>query len=188
MAAKRKKARARGRPTLPGQRHPNGRLVWRPPEPAGPTPEILARRAELVGQDHAKDPDAEWLIGRMRLNGQITASECEAGRRYRDTARRLERMMAAAFDGPRHYKAFDPRPGKQGRPEVDDDDLRRTREQHDAAFEALTLAGWHARRAVANAVRDEPVALEALKVGLEALRAFYRLPPDREPENRAGTR
>jgi hypothetical protein len=163
---------------VPGERHANGRLVWQEPVYGGPTPETIAQRARLVGIENARDPDAEWLIGRLRITGHITHAECEAGRRYRDDVRRLARLMSLAFDGPRHYRAFDPRPERNGKPEVDDADLRRARDRYDGAFEALTLRGWAARRAVAGAIRDEQVPLGPLRDGLHALRVFYRLPDD----------
>ena len=66
--AKPRRRRA-GRPRKDGPRYPSGKL--RQVTPAGPTDELMAKRAELVGTAYATHPDAGWLVGILYLRGDM---------------------------------------------------------------------------------------------------------------------
>lgn len=177
--ARRKKA---GRPRKEGPRYPSGKLK----QEVGPTSELLAKRAELVGEKHATHPDAVWLIGILWLRGELhppldhgrreTQEEAQAradvARGRRDAAERFIRLaglMSVLTGAPRQPHSVDPMhaPGKDER----DDPVfyARVRAEYLESIAVLEEAGAMPMMAVIRACRDEWAPLSYLPAGLDAL-------------------
>lgn len=182
MAGPRRRRRHRGGRPRAVNRGPSGRPAPVERErPAGPTPEILARRSEQVGPAAATDPDAEWLIGRLHISGLVTGSEREAARRFAVIVERYRHLLLAASSGPVPLRGWPRHPDERGRPQIDERDLAAARQRYAEADAALRTAGHEATRAVADALREtaSPGQIDALVHGLQALARHFRLPNDR---------
>jgi hypothetical protein len=154
--------------------------VWTPPEPAGPTPEMLARRIALVGVDDALGEDGGWYIGQLRLRGVIGWNACEAARRFRRLADTYRGLLMALTDGPTPPRALPYERLPAGRGEIDERRFVRVRDEYEKHYGAVAEHGWRVRRALARALRDEPQDLDLLRKALDALRISYGMPPDRK--------
>lgn len=180
-------AKSRRRRNFPGRRRkidaprkPSGKI--RDALPAGPTPELLAMRAELVGAGDALHQDAAWWIGRLHLTGKLhdggpaeAAAELSAARR--DAAERFRRLCeeyGRLLLAPREPGAIDPN-RQHGRSLRDTERYElRLHAEYDASFAALHDAGRAVLVAVGRACRDEEAPLLLVKRGLDALAAAHQ--------------
>ena len=172
--AKPRRRRA-GRPRKDAPRYPSGKLRQAPA--AGPTDELMAKRAELVGTNYATHPDAGWLVGIMYLRGELhPKGDCpDAGdiaRNRRDAAERFVRLSnqhSRLIGAPQIPSAVDPlqTPGSD---QPDDPAFyARVRAEWHASIDALMAAGHMPMMAVIRACRDEWAPLSYLPAGLDAL-------------------
>lgn len=174
MAKPRRRRRA-GRPRKDAPRYPSGKLRQAPA--AGPTDELMAKRAELVGTNYATHPDAGWLVGILYLRGELhpkdgTPDADDIARNRRDAAERFVRLSnqhSRLIGAPQIPSAVDPlqTPGT----DYPDDPAfyARIRAEWHASIDALMAAGHMPMLAVIRACRDEWAPLSYLPAGLDAL-------------------
>lgn len=176
------KAKKRGRPRKEGPRYPSGEL-----RPAGPTEEMLAKRAELVGSAYATHPDAGWLVGILYLRGELhpprvdteeeeSAEDAQAradtARERRDAAERFVRLSnqySRLIGVPPIPSAVDPLQTPGSDHPDDPVHFARVRAEWFASLDALMAAGNMPMMAVIRACRDEWAPLSYLPAGLDAL-------------------
>lgn len=192
--SKRKKdwrPRHAGRPRhVDAARKPTGKV--RDGKPAGPTAELLAHRAAVVGADNAIHPDAGWLIGQWHLTGVLrdplppglagserqaaeqAQAECSTARRNAaERFRRLCEQYSRLLLSPKQPDALDPNRAR-GRSLRDSSCLfAKLRAEYDVSFAALQDCGRDVLIAVGRACRDEDAALYRVKRGLDALDAAH---------------
>lgn len=173
--AKPRRRRA-GRPRkVDAPRFPGGKL--RQVSPAGPTDELLAKRAELVGTAYATHPDAGWLVGIMYLRGELhpEGGGPDAGdiaRSRRDAAERFVRLSSQhsqLIGAPQIPGAVDPLQTPGSDYPDDPAHFARVRAEWHASIDALMAAGNMPMMAVIRACRDEWAPLSYLPAGLDAL-------------------
>lgn len=166
-----------GAPRQPGPRR-NGRLV----APMVPhAPELLLRRAELVGDSGARDPRAGYPLGVLSLLGRVTDRQYDAGAAIRSLDARYRREGGMPAKHPRGVSVT----GLSASPIVCTDpvtwDNLRIRYvglmQH-----ILRHAGPAAWAAVVDVVLYDSWAgrhlLDDLAAGLSVAADFFRLPVD----------
>lgn len=178
----RRKRHPGGRLRKTGERYPSGGLKQPEREPTGASPETLARRSDalcsvisahphMLALKLAKDPDAEWYIGRLFLCEVLTRRQRDAGDRYRKAIATYRQALCTAFGGPVDPRAMD-LDRVAGRLQESDARLtrrfRRARREYDQLFEALS-ADRDVLRTVTAALRDEDVRLDWLRRGLDVL-------------------
>ena len=183
--AKPRRRRA-GRPRkVDAARFPGGKL--RQDTRAGPTDELLAKRAELVGSAYATHPDAGWLVGILYLRGELhpprvdteeeeSAEEAQAradvARNRRDAAERFVRLSnqhRRLIGAPQIPSAVDPLQTPGSDHPDDPAFYARVRAEWFASIDALMDAGHMPMIAVIRACRDEWAPLSYLPAGLDAL-------------------
>jgi len=180
--AKRRRRRKAGRPrNIEAKRHPNNSVVRS--ERLEATKECHDKRvaalrklaAKPIDFDDlkamAKEGDAGWYIGRLRLVGKITQQQRDAAERYKSAIDAYKSALRV-FDPPAEPKAMDI--GKiSGRINESDEDHQRRFERAKADYERLYHAladhGHNMVRTVTRALNDEEVDIETLRTGLEIL-------------------
>jgi hypothetical protein len=162
MAAPRR--RRAGRRRKDGRRHPGGQIVR---EKVGATDQLLARRAELVGEKHARDQNAAWLPGQLFLRGVLTAEQAEAARRWHGWAVAYKKLL----EGHRPVKALSLDMPRGGAPVDDPAAYARAKQRYDLCFEAISSRGRHVLRVAVDCVfHDRAGDVALIREGLEALR------------------
>lgn len=168
----------RGRPRKHGvARQPDGRIR---PQKMAATDETLERRADalapliarhpyLLAKEKAKDPDAEWYIGRLRLVGLITVPQRDAARGYQEVAMKYAALLkgpkpAGALDMTHLGGSHDGEETERGTKE-----FRRAKRVYERHWNAVAAHGAEVLRAVAKALREEDCNLDLLRTGLDAL-------------------
>jgi hypothetical protein len=171
--AKTRRRRA-GRPRKVGPRKPSGDLQRR--ETTLPPPEIVARRAALVGS--AQDQRAGYILGVMHARGLISQDEHNAGLDHGERCAAYE----ALIDAPR---GFETRP--EGRSLATDDPRRWAWVQAEMAAcrQALRQLDHRCTIALSRAIADMPEALQLVNFVRPALAALYDA---RDDIRRAGQR
>lgn len=151
------------------------------PEMVGPTAETLARRSErlchLIARNPQKfaaplviDPDAGWHIGRLYLVGLLTVRQKDAADRYRKAIAAYE----AVLDAPAKPRALDMNRVVGQVPEDEDVQTRRfkrAKRTYDRMHDALSAHGYDMVRCVTEALREQEVSLDMLRLGLNSLDA-----------------
>lgn len=167
-----------GRPRqMDADRQPDGRVR---PKPVKPSQDLLDRRTELMAEvirqfphaaaaRYAEYPDAAWYVGRLYLAGAITVEHKDAAERYRRAARMYEALLMA----PKAPHALDMDAVRGGNLDIETEADRARFARAKAAYEryygVVQECGYDVMQAVSRALRDEPVNVDRLKVGLGAL-------------------
>lgn len=166
-----------GRPRKIGKREKNGRVQR---VHINPKDQVAAQPHRMGVILKFRDrPEAESEFGRLMLNGKITVSQYEAGKRYADLASRYRVVLDIP---PLHPTAMDfERTGGRGG-ELPAHVARSIRREYDDAFCACGDAGNKAQRAVRDFAVFERVcpdrySLTLLISGLDRLVKHFGLDP-----------
>ena len=158
-------------------RKPSGKIRY---ERLGATPEYHQKRLgmlrRLAGkpidmedlQRMAKDGDAGWFIGQLRLVGRISQEQRDAAHRFKMATAEYK----AALLLPKPPRALDV--GRVLGASVESEEqyrrrFQRAKQTYERYDTALRNCGHLVTRDVVAALNDEEVNLERLKVGLDAL-------------------
>ena len=185
----------RGRPRLPANentREPNGRLSRRQQRTIELEHETIAtagaarmRHFNIASIDQARNERYGYLLGRIRMDGQITEEQHDAGRRYSEDMARYYGLTGIPFPSAKAQDLFAIR-SDGDEPEGKGKAAAKAREKMARLRDALLGCGDinTARRVLhtVNAVCVEdldhlrslnPPMLKWLKTGLNALGEFY---------------
>lgn len=148
------------------KRHPGGQAVR--DTVIEMTPEHLQIRVAAVGASNIKAFDGT-LLHCMKLRGEISAIQCEAGKRFDSIVKRYKALLCVPPEGNGH---------SSHREGIDDpEEFNQVREAYNRAFEAI--GGRMEKRAVRKAIRDEHIQdLVCLRSGLDGLAQHYGLSVD----------
>jgi hypothetical protein len=177
-----------GRPRKSGPREPSGRISRRKSSTMDrieeatfaemPHQHALQRRARALGHvvtgPITRAQAEQWelqgcgdILGEMRLRGQITREQEQAGRSYAQAWERyrvLCGLPAGTPSGP-SYGAV-----RGGGPDPDPETARQARDRYAAMVAILDAGGAAMRRAVDRvALRDRPATVNLVSLGLAAL-------------------
>lgn len=169
-----------GRPRKIGaERQPDGRPK---PEKIEPTAEMIDQRTQElarvirlypvnIAKSMARDPDAEWYIGRLRLAGVISVAERDSAHDWRQIADEYARLLMV----PKQPHALDmnrrdhtPPPTIEG--EKSEAHFKRVKYKYERYWDAVASCGPNVLRATTAALRGEEVSLQLLRKGLQAMR------------------
>lgn len=155
----------RGRPRKFAARHPGGKIVRaeqerKPRDDVGPTDELKAHRAVIVGAGNALHSDAGWTIGALFLLGKLDDHrDRDAAMRRRDAGERLCKIMARyerQLCLPRRPKAADMARTDGSVDNADNgDEYRLAMRDYQRCRDALAARGWHVQSATLRAAKDE---------------------------------
>lgn len=153
-----------------------GRGIGTKTDPAV-TPELMARRAEQVGEGNAMNQRAGYSLGRLLLMGHITEDMHDAGQRF---LARWSRWAQMAEAGSRWPKAQD-FARVPGRAPADEDEAewRRVSGEVYGIYRSLSAIERAAVEAVViddvlpPAMLDRPAAVEVVKRALSILSSHY---------------
>lgn len=148
------------------QRYPSGEIVKaqqqsrQPREDFGPTDELVAHRAVLVGAGNALHSDAGWTIGALFLLGKLDdRHDRDAATRRRDAGERLCKIMARyerQLCLPRRPQAASMARTDGGVDNADDgDEYRLAMRDYQRCRDALAARGWQVQAATLKAAKDE---------------------------------
>ena len=158
-------------------RYPGGQI-----KAVAPTPELLRRRAELVGEGRAEDPRASWPLGVLLLLGRITERQYEAGVRFRTLDARYSAIKGLP---PRHPRCVSLDELRAGNDETafDAEEWERLRVRFmEVSYTVQSLAGPQAWWAVVEIVLfdmwNTAGKLDDLVSGLDRIADFYKVPKD----------
>ena len=194
-AAKLAAKRGRGRPKLPANmntREPNGRLSRRNERTELLEHEMIStvaatrvRHLHLVSQEQAANPRYGYLLGRIRMDGQITEEQHDAGQRYSEEMARYYGLTGVPFPSAKAQNMFSIR-SDGDEPQGKGDAAKKARARMMELRDLLLRTGDinTGRRVVhtVNAVCVEDLdhlrnlnapMLAWLKAGLNALARFY---------------
>jgi hypothetical protein len=133
----------------------------------GATDELIARRTEIVGQQHARSDHAAWLPGILLLRGVITAEQHEAARKWHGWAISYRKLL----EGPRPVQAISLSPPRGGNPVDDPEYFAIAKSRYELCWDALASRGRHVLRACVDATfHEKPGDVALIAEGLEALR------------------
>jgi hypothetical protein len=142
---------------------------------------VLAYRKRVMGlpEEDARRNEAGYELGRMMLRGQITSRQHRAGCDYALLVADYQRAIGFPPPYPQGMDLGAAR-GLSLVAEPDQVRLRRTVNQYMQSITAIADAGTAADRAVREAcVYDREVKdVENLRLGLDALAAFFSIPLD----------
>lgn len=155
----------RGRKRKFAARYPSGEIVKaqqtpRPRDDVGPTDELVAHRAIVVGAGNALDPDAGWEIGKLYLLGLLDdRRDRGAAIRRRDAGERLCKIMARyerQLCLPRPPKAADmARTDGSVDNEDNGEEYRLAMRDYQRCRSALATRGWQVQAATLRAAKEE---------------------------------
>jgi hypothetical protein len=175
------------------QREPNGRIKRQPREIELPAPAETRRMRDMAAAG-VRDPEWGSMLGRLYLVGHITETQYNAGRRWSNVV--ADYSMACCSPPIPRTAALDPSGGAAADPDTDIGKREARRharivEIYLAGAEMLKRAGTVPQRVV-SMVCEKDLApagffeVEALRVGLQTLAAFWSLRNPRPKPKRHG--